>query len=122
MAEDWKNLRLTRLNICTKFNGTVMTWDDMFNPHHNAGDDYFLVNGTLNGSWLGLDPSVTVVNWGAGDPNDGKSGLKFFSRRGHDQIFAGYYDSKDGAASARAEWETERASRMEKRKARSKAE
>ena len=31
------------------FNGTVMTWDDMFNPHHNAGDDYFLVNGTLNG-------------------------------------------------------------------------
>eukprot|EP01043_Picozoa_sp_COSAG02_P047215 COSAG02_NODE_4501_length_5288_cov_7.650029_6_plen_620_part_00 len=88
-----------------KFNGTVMTWDDMFNPHHNAGDDYFLVNGTLNGSWLGLDPSVTVVNWGAGDPSDGKSGLKFFSRRGHDQIFAGYYDSKDGAASARAEWE-----------------
>ena len=87
------------------FNGTVMTWDDMFNPHHNAGDDYFLVNGTLNGSWLGLEPSVTVVNWGAGDASDGKSGLQFFSQRQHSQIFAGYYDSKDGAASARAEWE-----------------
>ena len=63
----------------------------------------FLVNGTLNGSWLGLDPSVTVVNWGAGDLDTGRQGLEFFSQRGHAQIFAGYYDSHNGVASATTE-------------------
>ena len=86
-----------------RFTNPVMTWDDMFNPFHNAGDSYFLINGTLNGSWLGLDPSVTVVNWGAGDPDTGRQGLEFFSQRGHEQIFAGYYDSHDGVASATSE-------------------
>eukprot|EP01051_Picozoa_sp_SAG22_P033257 SAG22_NODE_14481_length_373_cov_1.321168_1_plen_53_part_01 len=38
-----------------------------FNPFHNAGDEYFLVNGTLAGSWQGLDERVVIINWGAGD-------------------------------------------------------
>ena len=80
-----------------------MTWDDLFNPYHNAVDNYFLVNGTLNGSWLGLDPTTVVVNWGAGDAVSGRPGLKFFSERGHPQVFAGYYDSHDGVMSATAE-------------------
>ena len=29
-------------------------WSDMFDPNHNAVDDYYLVNGTLAGSWEGL--------------------------------------------------------------------
>ena len=32
----------------------VVVWSDMFDPNHNAVDDYYLVNGTLAGSWEGL--------------------------------------------------------------------
>jgi hypothetical protein len=39
-------------------------WDDMFNPHHNAHDGYFLINGTVAGSWEGIPPEVNVMNWG----------------------------------------------------------
>ena len=43
------------------------------------------------------------MNWGAGNEDSGRDGLELFSKRGHKQIFAGYYDSHDGAKSARAE-------------------
>ena len=87
------------------FTGEVGTWDDMFNPFHNAGDDYFLINGTLKGSWNGLDKDVLIWNWGAGAGNDatGRQGLEFFAKRQHKQIFAGYYDSHDGAGTAKKE-------------------
>ncbi len=67
----------------------VLVWSDMFDPFHNARDNYYLVRGTLNGSWKGLDSSVGIVNW-----NGGKAGasLKWFSDKGHEQIIAGYYD------------------------------
>ena len=29
-------------------------WSDMFDPHHNAVKDFYLVNGDLTGSWEGL--------------------------------------------------------------------
>ena len=32
----------------------IFVWSDMFDPHHNAVDQYYLVNGTLKGSWEGL--------------------------------------------------------------------
>ena len=31
----------------------VYVWSDMFDPHHNAVDKYYLVNGSLKGSWDG---------------------------------------------------------------------
>ena len=34
----------------------VIVWSDMFDPHHNARDNYYLVSSTLAGSWEGLDP------------------------------------------------------------------
>ena len=39
-------------------------WDDMFNPHHNAHDGYFLINGTVAGSWEGI-PAVRERLFGA---------------------------------------------------------
>ena len=36
----------------------------MFNPYHNAHDDYFLINGTVAGSWEGIPPDVNLMNWG----------------------------------------------------------
>ena len=68
----------------------VYVWSDMFDPVHNARDGYYLVRGDLTGSWEGLDPSVTVVNWNF-DKRD--ASLKFFAERGHRQVIAGYYDA-----------------------------
>ena len=68
----------------------VYVWSDMFDPFHNAHGNYYLVRGDLTGSWEGLDPSVTVVNWNF-DKRD--ESLKFFADRGHRQVIAGYYDA-----------------------------
>jgi hypothetical protein len=67
----------------------IVVWSDMFDPNHNAVDRYYLVNGTLKGSWEGLPKDVDVANW-----NSGKSAasLKWFAQRGHRQVIAGYYD------------------------------
>ena len=71
----------------------VYAWSDMFDPHHNAHDHYYLVNGDLTGSWQGLSPKVTIMNWNFGHRDES---LKFFADRGHEQIIAGYYDGNVG--------------------------
>jgi hypothetical protein len=73
----------------------VVVWSDMFDPNHNAVKDYYLVNGTLAGSWEGLDRSVWIANWNGGKA---KASLEFFARRGHPQVLAGYYDSDNNFA------------------------
>jgi hypothetical protein len=80
------------LHDCTQLlePATVYTWSDMFDPFHNAHDNYYLVRGNLTGSWNGLQKDVVVMNWNFG--NRDKS-LKFFADRGNRQIIAGYYDS-----------------------------
>jgi hypothetical protein len=71
-------------------NARVVVWSDMFDPHHNAVDDYYLVNGTLAGSWEGLTPDVIIANWNSGKAAES---LKWFADRGHPQLIAGYYDA-----------------------------
>ncbi|HEX3999213.1 MAG TPA: hypothetical protein VHX65_11735 [Pirellulales bacterium] len=70
--------------------GEVYAWSDMFDPHHNAVKNYYLVNGSLIGSWKGLDPSVHVADWNFGHRDES---LKFFADRGHSLLIAGYYDA-----------------------------
>ncbi len=77
----------------------------MFDPHHNAHDDYYLVEGDLSDSWEGLPGDLVLMNWNGGKRAES---LAFYSGRGHRQLIAGYYDSGDGAASARAEVEAGR--------------
>ncbi len=78
----------------------IWVWNDMFDPMHNAVDSYYAVNGTLRGSWKGLDKDVGIVNWHGG--LKGKN-CPFFAELGLRQILSGYYDSdEDGAAIA--EW------------------
>ena len=67
----------------------LWVWSDMFDPHHNAVDNYYLVNGTLKGSWEGLPADLGMINWNSGKP---KASLPWFADRGHRQILAGYYD------------------------------
>jgi hypothetical protein len=70
----------------------MAVWSDMFDPHHNAVDKYYLVNGTLKGSWEGLPRDVIIANWNSGKAREG---LAFFAGRGHRQLIAGYYDVGD---------------------------
>lgn len=71
----------------------VIVWSDMFDPNHNAvKGPYYLVNGSLEGSWEGLDRSVMIANWNGGKA---RASLEFFARRGHEQVIAGYYDADD---------------------------
>lgn len=66
-------------------------WSDMFDPHHNAVKDFFLINGDLAGSWEGLPRDAIIVNWNSGKPRES---LPFFAGRGHKQVLAGYYDGR----------------------------
>ncbi|MEX2216375.1 MAG: hypothetical protein WD768_19845 [Phycisphaeraceae bacterium] len=72
----------------------IVVWSDMFDPHHNARANYYLVANTLEGAWEGLDKNVGIVNWNGGKKADS---LKFFADRGHEQFIAGYYDTGDVA-------------------------
>lgn len=71
----------------------ILTWSDMFDPHHNARQEgwFYLAkgNGPWHGSWEGLDAHVGVVNW----LHNNAESLNFFANRGHAQILAGFYDA-----------------------------
>ncbi len=71
----------------------VVTWSDMFDPHHNAKQDFYLVNGTLAESWLGLPKEVIICNWNSGHAAES---LRFFAGQGHEQVIAGYYNASVG--------------------------
>jgi hypothetical protein len=76
----------------------IWVWSDMFDPMHNAKDSFYAVNGSLTGSWKGLDPGIGIVNWHGGLM--GKN-CRFFADLGLRQILSGYYDGdEDGAAIA----------------------
>ncbi len=79
----------------------VWVWNDMFDPLHNAVDHYYAVNGTLKGSWKGLDKGIGIVNWHGG--LKGKN-CKFFADMGLRQILSGYYDGDESGAEI-AEWQ-----------------
>jgi len=71
----------------------IWVWSDMFDPMHNAKDKYYAVNGTLEGSWKGLDPGIGIVNWNGG--LEGKN-CPFFADLGLRQVLSGYYDDDEG--------------------------
>jgi len=71
-------------------NNRIYVWNDMFDPAHNAHDNYYLVRGNLTNSWAGLDKNVTIVNWHSGKA---KVNIPWFAERGHQQVLAGYYDA-----------------------------
>ena len=80
--------------------GRLYAWSDMFDPHHNAGVDYYLGEGDLAGSWQGLPEDLVVMNWNGGKRAES---MAHFEGLGNRQIIAGYYDSGDGLASAARE-------------------
>jgi hypothetical protein len=78
-------------------------WNDMFDPYHNAVDNYYRVEGTIAGSWTGLPPQITIMNWNLGNLTNSLSwfsGINPQQPTAFRQIIAGYYDSGDGTGSA----------------------
>jgi len=73
----------------------IWVWSDMFDPYHNATDHFYLVNGSLKGSWKGLDKDVGIVNWNGGG---GAKDVKFFADLGLKQVLSGYYDGDESGA------------------------
>jgi len=78
----------------------IWVWSDMFDPMHNAVDHYYAANGSLAGSWKGLDKDVGIVNWHG--ELKGKN-CKFFADLGLRQILSGYYDG-DEDGNGIADW------------------
>jgi hypothetical protein len=70
----------------------IVVWSDMFDPHHNAVDSYYLVNGSLKESWKGLARDVVIANWNRGKARES---LAFFDGLGYRQLIAGFYDVED---------------------------
>jgi len=65
-------------------------WSDMFDPHHNARTNYYLVRGDFTGSWRHLPRDIAVVVWG-GRPRP--ESLRFFAAEGRPIVIANYYDA-----------------------------
>jgi len=83
-------------------NAGIWVWSDMFDPYHNAKDNFYLVNGSLKGSWKGLDKDIGIVNWNGGGLD---KDVKWFSDLGLRQILSGYYDDGgDNDGSKIAKW------------------
>lgn len=78
----------------------ILTWNDMFDPQHNAHGDYYHVAGNWAGSWQGLAPDVEIINWNGGKARES---LGFFAKRGQHQVIAGFYDDP-AVATGIAHW------------------
>jgi hypothetical protein len=84
----------------------LFIWNDMFDPHQNAKDNYFYVEGSLADSWKGLPADVTVMNWNL---DQLKASLTWFSGLdpkqsvAHPQMIAGFYDRGNSSAEATRE-------------------
>jgi len=70
----------------------VYVWADMFDPHHNAHGNYYLVAGDYTNSWLHVPKDVVMAVWG--DKPDEQS-LRFFGDQGFETLGACYYDAND---------------------------
>jgi hypothetical protein len=85
---------------------SLYMWSDMFDPFHNAVNNYYYVEGNIAGSWLGIPSNVTIMNWNLSNLTNSLtwfSGLNSQQPTPYRQIIAGYYDSGNGAASATQE-------------------
>ena len=70
----------------------VYVWSDMFDPNHNALKRYYLVDGSLDGTWNYIPKDIVMACWYY-EKRD--LSLAFFSKLGFRTLGAGYYDADD---------------------------
>lgn len=73
-----KSLRMIQ-NLLWEENGCrqVYTWNDMFDPYHNAWKPYRMTNGGALNSWKDLHDSTIIINWRPG-PHWDKMSYRFY--------------------------------------------
>ena len=84
----------------------LFIWNDMFDPYHNAKDNYFYVEGDFAGSWKGLPADLSIMNWNLDHLKQSLtwfSGLDAKQPVAYKQMIAGFYDKGDGSAEATKE-------------------
>lgn len=81
-----------QIQILRKLNprAQVYVWSDMFDPHHNAHANYYLVQGDFTGSWKHIPKNTMIAVWG-GAPR--ANSLKHFAENGFRMLIACYYDA-----------------------------
>ncbi|MGQ9486534.1 MAG: hypothetical protein ACUVSE_02090 [Armatimonadota bacterium] len=81
-----------QIQILRKLNPRVQiyVWSDMFDPHHNAHGNYYLVQGDFTGSWNYIPKDTVIAVWG-GEPRE--KSLKHFAEQGFRTLIACYYDA-----------------------------
>jgi hypothetical protein len=67
----------------------LLVWSDMFDPNHNAHDDYYLVDGDFTGSWNFIPKDLVIVCWYY---QKRAESLAFFSSLGFRTLAGAYYD------------------------------
>lgn len=67
----------------------VWCWSDMLDPNHNARDDYYLVEGSYDGSWNHVPRDLRIVCWYY---EKRKESLAHFSKHGFATLAGAYYD------------------------------
>lgn len=80
------------VRIIRKFNPEteIYIWSDMFDPNHNAKNNYYLVRGDLTGSWNYISKDLIMVVWGS-EPRE--KSLEFFLKENFKVVIACYYDA-----------------------------
>lgn len=68
----------------------VMIWSDMLDPNHNARDNYYLVQGSFEGSWRQVPKDLIIAVWGG---TLRESSLRFFGDEGFPVLASCYYDA-----------------------------
>lgn len=68
----------------------IVVWSDMFDPNHNARKEYYLIDGSFEGTWNYLPKSLVIACWYY-EKRD--LSLPFFSRRGYHTLAGAYYDA-----------------------------
>jgi hypothetical protein len=96
---DWHFNQTYNLYRSYSPSANIYVWSDMFDPNHNAVNNYYLVEGDLTGSWTGLPADVIIMNWNIAAL---KTSATWFATPpyAHRQVLANYYDSGNGSASA----------------------
>lgn len=79
----------------------IIVYHDMFDPNSNAHDDYYLVDGTLAGSWEGLDKDMIVFDW---SHRTRDATARFFAQRGLRQIGSAYVDGNQPRDRLLGDW------------------
>ena len=70
-------------------NCEIFIWSDMLDPHHNAHDNYYLIEGDFNGSWKYIPNDLVIVCWYY---KMREKSLDHFSQLGFRTLAGAYYD------------------------------